>query len=139
MVGSLLNDNSTYDEILTNIQGNFIILPGQFVLLDNQLVMLNSESLNITINDTKNKIFNYNINEMIVKRLKGELTYVVQLKLDNVTKFNVNQSDELDNLLTNLLHMKTPTTIYIIYSPNDNTFTIKNSQWGTLFIMKKIN
>lgn len=138
MVKSLLTTNSTYDDILTSINGSFTILPGQFILLDNQLVIIDSESIKIVTDDTPNKIFSYSINNRKVMLLKGETTYVVEVKLDNVSKYNVNDPDELDNLLTNGLNVQLPTTFYIMYQPAHNVFTVKNMNMGTLFMMRKI-
>ena len=45
------------------------------------------------------------------------MTYVVELKLDNQNKYNVADPDEIDNLLSNGLLLKTPTIIYIMYQP----------------------
>ena len=138
MVKSLLTSSSNYDEILTSVNGTFNILPGQFILLDNQMVSIDSSSFKIITNDTPNKIFNYSINDKVVKLLQGETTYVVELKLDNQNKYNVADPDEIDNLLSNGLLLKTPTIIYIMYQPGHNVFTVKNMNMGTLFIMKKI-
>tara|TARA_B100000242_G_scaffold293833_1_gene273279 strand:- start:3088 stop:3507 length:420 start_codon:yes stop_codon:yes gene_type:complete len=138
MVKSLLTTSSSYDEILTSVNGTFNILPGQFILLDNQMVSIDSSSFKIITNDTPNKIFNYSINNKVVKLLQGETTYVVELKLDNQNKYNVADPDEIDNLLSNGLLLKTPTTIYIMYQPRHNVFTVKNMNMGTLFMMKKI-
>tara|TARA_Y100000389_G_C17457622_1_gene519260 strand:+ start:1333 stop:1752 length:420 start_codon:yes stop_codon:yes gene_type:complete len=138
MVKSLLTSSSTYDEILTSVNGTFNILPGQFILLDNQMVTIDSSSFKIITNDTPNKIFNYSINDKVVKLLQGETTYVVEIKLDNQNKYNVADPDEVDNLLSNGLLLKTPTNIYMMYQPGHNLFTIKNINMGTLFMMKKI-
>lgn len=138
MVKSLLESNSNYDDILTNIEGSFKILPGQFLLLDNQLITIDSESLKIMTDDTPNKYFNYSLSNKSVKRLKGEITFVVELKIDNFNSFNVNDPDELENLLVNGLNIKTPTTVYIMYHPGQNIFIVKNLNMATLFMMKKI-
>lgn len=138
MVKSLLTTSSSYDEILTSVNGTFNILPGQFILLDNQMVSIDSSSFKIITNDTPNKIFNYSINDKVVKLLQGETTYVVEMKLDNQNKYNVADPDEIDNLLSNGLLLKAPTTIYIMYQPEHNVFTVKNMNMGTLFMMKKI-
>lgn len=138
MVNSLLTASSTYDEILTSVNGTFYILPGQFILLDNQMVTIDSSSFKIITNDTPNKIFNYSISDKVVKLLQGQTTYVVEMKLDNQNKYNVADPDEIDNLLSNGLLLKTPTIIYIMYQPGHNVFTVKNMNMGTLFMMKKI-
>lgn len=137
MVKSLLTSNSNYDDILTNTEGSFKILPGQFLLLDNQLVIIDSETIKIVTDDNPNKIFNYSISNKSVKSLKGESTFVVQLKLDNYTAHNVFDPDELENLLINGLTIKIPTIIYIMYQPSHDIFTVKNVNMATLFMMKK--
>ena len=138
MTNSLLSSSSTYDDILTNINGTYNILPGQFILLDNQLVSIDTTSFKIITNDKPNKVFNYSINDKTVKLLQGDITYVVEIKLDNHNKYNVADPDEIDNLLSNGLQLKTPTTIYVMYHPGQNVFTVKNMNMGTLFMMKKI-
>lgn len=137
MVKSLLTENSNYDDILTNIQGSFKILPGQFLLLDNQLVIIDNENMKIVTDDSPNKIFNYSISSKIVKLLQGKTTFVVELKLDNYTSHNVSDPDELENLLINGLTLKMPTIIYIMYQPAHDIFTVKNLNMATLFMMKK--
>lgn len=139
MANTQLTNNFNYGDILINTQGSFKILPGQFLLLDNQLVIIDSDTMKIVTDDNPNKIFNFSINSKLVKRLKGEITYVVELKLDNYTSHNVSDPDELENLLINGLTIKTPTIIYIIYEPEHNIFTVKNLNMATLFMMKKYN
>jgi hypothetical protein len=138
MSNSLLNSTSSYDEILTSVNGTFKILQGQFILLDNQTVFIDSSTFKIIIDGNPTKIFNYSINNKIVKLLKGETVFVVEIKIDNVSKYNIADPDEVDNLLTNALYMETPTILYVIYNPYHNIFTVKNGNMATLFMMEKI-
>lgn len=138
LTNSLLNSNSSYDDILTSINGTFKILQGQFILLDNQTVFIDSSIFKIIIDGHPTKIFNYSINNKIVRLLKGETVFVVEVKIDNVSKYNIADPDEVDNLLTNALYIKPPTILYVIYNPYHNIFTVKNGNMATLFMMEKI-
>ena len=135
---NLIISSTKLDQMTDNFYGSFVILPGQFTLLDNQVLELTKEHLRIVIDGTPNKILDYSIAGSKLQYYEGQPLNALEVRIDNLNKFNVAGYDETVNLVTNLLYLKPPSVIYLTYEPELDVFTLKNINMATLAILKKI-
>ena len=124
--------------MLDNFYGSFVILPGQFTLLDNQVLELTKDHLRIVLDGTPNKILDYSIAGSKLQYYEGQPLNALEVRIDNLNKFNVAGYDETVNLITNLLYLRPPSVIYLTYEPELAVFTLKNINMATLAILRKI-
>ena len=137
-MSSLIKEFSQKHDIKHNFLGSYVILPGQFTLLDNQVINVSKDHLKIIINGTNTQIFDYSVNDIILRHYEGEALYAVEIRLDNINKFNVKDPDEIDNLLNKYLYLQTPTIVYLTYDANLDIFALKNMNMATLFVLQKV-
>lgn len=135
---NLIISSTKLDQMVDNFYGSFVILPGQFTLLDNQVLELTKEHLRIVIDGTPNKILDYSIAGSKLQYYEGQPLNALEVRIDNLNKFNVAGYDETVNLVTNLLYLKPPSVIYLTYEPELDVFILKNINMATLAILKKI-
>lgn len=129
--------DSLISQTVNNFYGTFVIIPGQFIHLDNQTVQLTPNNMKIIFGGNPDKIFEYNIAETRLLRFSGSILPVLQVRVSSLAKYNVTQVDDTDNLLVDVLDMRTPNIFYLAYNTDLDYFTLKNSSMSTLFIMEK--
>lgn len=117
--------------------GVYTIIPGQFQLLDNQFISFDKIHLRIILRGIPDTIYNYSVNDHKMVFYKGEPIKALQIKLDNMTTINTTGQNNLQNLLTMGLGLRTPTTVYLAYDQATGLYTLKNSHYSTLFILQK--
>ena len=118
--------------------GSYLILPGQFQMLDKQIVTLTKESLRILVRGgSRDTVYNFSVNEIQQMYYKGLPLKAIRIRVDSMSSVNAEGPNNLTNLFTMALGMKTPTTLYISYDTKTDIFTLKNSQYSTIFIMRK--
>jgi len=135
---NLIISSTKLDKMLDNFYGSFVILPGQFTLLDNQVLELTKDHLRIVLDGTPNKILDYSIAGSKLQYYEGQPLNALEVRIDNLNKFNVAGYDETVNLITNLLYLRPPSVIYLTYEPGLDVFTLKNINMATLAILRKI-
>ena len=135
---TLIISSTKLNQMVDNFYGSFVILPGQFTLLDNQVLDLTKDHLRIVIDGTPNKILDYSIAGSKLQYYEGQPLNALEVRIDNLNKFNIAGYDETVNLITNLLYLKPPSVIYLTYEPELDAFTLKNINMATLAILKKI-
>ena len=128
------NAESVRDEFI----GIHHILPGQFNLLDNNLMHLSKDHLKIIMNTKEKQVFDYNVNSIKNVYYKNELLPAIEIRLSNLNRFNINQDDELMHLLETYLHLRTPSTVFITYNKELDTFALKNMNGATVILTRKI-
>ena len=117
--------------------GSYLIIPGQFQMLDKQIVSLTKDSLRIVVNGSRNTIYNYSVNQIQQMYYKGLPLKAISIRVDSLSSINAEGPNNLTNLFTMALGMKAPTTLYISYDTKTGLFTLKNSQYSTILIMRK--
>ena len=135
---NLIISSTKLDQMLDNFYGSFVILPGQFTLLDNQVLELTKDHLRIVLDGTPNKILDYSIAGSKLQYYEGQPLNALEVRIDNLNKFNVAGYDETVDLITNLLYLRPPSVIYLTYEPELAVFTLKNINMATLAILRKI-
>lgn len=133
----ILND-SVVNQMTDNFFGNYIILPGQYSLLDNQVIELTPNNLRIIIGDNPNKILEYSITDTRLRYYEGRPINALEIRIDNLSKVNINPGDDILNLVVDLLYLRTPSIIYMTYEEKNKVFTLKNLNMATIAVLQKI-
>ena len=133
----ILND-SVINQMTDNFFGKYIILPGQYSLLDNQVVELTPKNLRIIIGGNPNKMLDYSVADTRLRYYEGRPINALEIRIDNLSKININPSDDVLNLVVDLLYLRTPSIIYMTYEERNKVFTLKNLNMATIAVLQKI-
>jgi len=133
----ILND-SVINQMRDNFFGKYIILPGQYSLLDNQVVELTPKNLRIIIGGNPNKMLDYSVADTRLRYYEGQPINALEIRIDNLGKININPSDDVLNLVVDLLYLRTPSIIYMTYEERNKVFTLKNLNMATIAVLQKI-
>ena len=130
---------SVQDNVIDLFRGRFMINPGQFPLLDNSIIEISRDKFTMVFDTAKNIIFDFDIKNTITQRCEDKLSSIVELKIEKVKKFNTDDNETIDEIITKLLKFKPPFSIYISYNKMGN-FTVSHGYpyHHPLFIMNKI-
>lgn len=130
---------SVQDNVIDLFRGRFMINPGQFPLLDNSIIEISRDKFTMVFDTAKNIIFDFDIKNTIPQRCEDKLSSIVELKIEKVKKFNTDDNETIDEIITKLLKFKPPFAIYISYNKMGN-FTVSHGYpyHHPLFIMNKI-
>lgn len=130
----------TEKEKLNNMfYGVYMIIPGQFTLLDNQYVSFSRHSLKIIIRGAADTIYNYSVNAVEQLYYRGAPIKAMEVKLDNLATTNATGPNNLGNLLTIGLGMRTPTSVYMTYDNETGLFTLKNQQRSNILTLQRLS
>lgn len=133
----ILND-SVINQMTDNFFGKYIILPGQYSLLDNQVVELTPKNLRIIIGGNPNKMLDYSVADTRLRYYEGRPINALEIRIDNLSKININPGDDVLNLVVDLLYLRTPSIIYMTYEERNTVFTLKNLNMATIAVLQKI-
>lgn len=144
MSGSQLDSN--FDAFL----GHYIIEPGQYQHLDNQHVELTRNQLRIIIDDQSTgdaHTFLYTLGRIrFVQDPTNDLTRAnaVALTVSNVSKIHKDggstvSSHQMDQLLEDILSIRVPTILYMVYNPESKYYALKNHNYATIAILDRVS
>lgn len=133
----ILND-SVINQMTDNFFGKYVILPGQYSLLDNQVIELTPNSLHIIIGGNPNKMLTYSISDTRLRYYEGRPVNALEIRIDNLSKININPGNDILNLVVDLLYLRTPSIIYMTYEERNKVFTLKNLNMATIAVLQKI-
>jgi hypothetical protein len=137
-MNSYEQNNSVINQMTDNFFGKYIILPGQYTLLDNQVIELTPNNLRIIIGDNPNKMLDYSVTDTRLRYYEGRPINALEIRIDNLSKVNINSGDAVINLVVDLLYLRTPSLIYMTYEEKNKVFTLKNLNMATLAVLQKI-
>tara|TARA_Y100000389_G_C17339624_1_gene452577 strand:+ start:45 stop:464 length:420 start_codon:yes stop_codon:yes gene_type:complete len=130
---------SVQDNVIDLFRGRFMINPGQFPLLDNSIIEISKDKFTMVFDTAKNIIFDFDIKNTITQRCEDKLSSIVELKIEKVKKFNTEDNETINEIITKLLKFKPPFSIYISYNKM-GSFTVSHGYpyHHPLFIMNKM-
>lgn len=126
------------NQMTDNFFGKYIILPGQYSLLDNQVVELTPNNLRIIIGGNPNKMLDYSVTDTRLRYYEGQPINALEIRIDNLSKININPGDGVINLIVDLLYLRTPSIIYMTYEERNKVYTLKNLNMATIAVLQKI-
>jgi hypothetical protein len=138
MTSQIILDQTVIDKMTDNMFGLFAIIPGQYILLDNQVIELSRDHLKIIIRGTPDKTLDYTIGSYQLRYFEGQPMQVLELRLTNMSKYNITGYDETANLVSELLYLRPPTVAYMVYEPATNAYMLKNLNLATIAVMHKL-
>jgi hypothetical protein len=131
-------NNTIVNEMTDNFFGKFVILPGQYSLLDNQVIELTPKNLRIIVGGNPNKMLDYSVADTRLRYYEGRPINALEIRIDNLSKVNINPGDDILNLIVDLLYLRTPSIIYMTYEEKNKVFTLKNLNMATIAVLQKI-
>lgn len=131
-------NETNVNQMTDNFFGKYLILPGQYSLLDNQVVELTPNNLRIIIGGNPNKMLDYSVSDTRLRYYEGQPINALEVRIDNLSKVNINPGDGVINLIVDLLYLRTPSIIYMTYEERNNVFTLKNLNMATIAVLQKI-
>ena len=134
-----MNDQTLLDRAIENFFGKFIILPGQYAMLDNQVIELTRNRLRIIIGGNPNKTLDYNIKDIKIRYFNAQPVNALQLNISSMDKYNMSGADDISNLIVELLYLRAPGQIYIVYDSKMGIFMLKNINMATVAVLKKMD
>lgn len=126
------------NQMTDNFFGKYIILPGQYSLLDNQVVELTPNNLRIIIGGNPNKMLDYSVTDTRLRYYEGQPINALEIRIDNLSKININPGDGVINLIVDLLYLRTPSITYMTYEERNKVYTLKNLNMATIAVLQKI-
>ncbi len=130
----------TEKEKLNNMfYGVYMIIPGQFTLLDNQYLTFSKSNLKIIIRGVQDTIYNYSVNSIEQLYYRGVPIKAMEVKLDNLATTNADGPNNISNLLSIGLGMRTPTSVYMTYDNATGLFTLKNQQRSNILTLQRLS
>jgi hypothetical protein len=137
-MNSYEQNDSVINQMTDNFFGKYVILPGQYSLLDNQVIELTPKNLRIIIGDNPNKMLDYSVSDTRLRYYEGRPINALEIRIDNLSKVNINPGDAVINLVVDLLYLRTPSIIYMTYEERNKVFTLKNLNMATIAVLQKI-
>lgn len=141
MSGSKLD--SDFDSYL----GHYIIEPGQYQHLDSQHIELTRNQLRIIIDDPASgpHTFLYTLGRIRFVQDPNNLnrTHAIALTVSNVSKIhsdggNSANSHQIEQLLEDILAIRVPTTLYMVYNADSGYYALKNHNYATIAVLERV-
>ena len=129
-------ESTSLDKVTDNFYGTYIISPGQYDILTDSIIEVTKTQFRIQV-DTMS--LNYTVAKSKLLYYENEPVNALELNLSSMSTINITPGfNELVNLVTNLLYLRPPSTIYLVYDKASNTFLLKNMNKATVARLEKI-
>lgn len=128
--------------------GQYIVEPGQFQHLDNQNVVLTRKELRIVIETSTFDVhtFMYSISRIRfiqdpsnLKRANAVALTITNSSVIHSDGGQTTNSHHMEQLLNDILDIRTPTVLYMTYNPDSGFYTLKNNNYATIAILDRID
>lgn len=141
--------SSQLDRDFDHFLGHYLIEPGQYQHLDNQHVELTRDQLRVVVDDPVTGAHTYLYTVGRIRFIQDPTNnkaraQAVALTISNSAKIHQDggtsaTSHQMDQLLEDILAVRVPTTLYLVYNPESGYYALKNHNYATIAVLERIS